>query len=249
MKTIFAFLLALACIPASAQLAISGSSALSGSLAINVFTTAGVLPSGNSFTLVQWSNAGGQNISMPVNITAGNFVVVAWKWEGSGDLAGVTNRPGDVFLFGTKVSNAGSQEPFSQITWLTSAQGGGAVVSASFTNGTPTAMRGYVYEFSATGTRSLDVEATAGTGTSTSLLSGSASSGTTNGLAIGFYAGYTSGSFASPKIGGVAADGTNTFSDCSLWYRLYTTPLVNATATATTPNNRWNGHELFFKAQ
>ena len=212
------------------------------------YTQSQTPPVGNAWTLVQSATTIGQTLTFGAPVTAGNLVVVLAKWEGTAVISTVSNS-GDTYTLGTAKTHSGG-EPISQQCYVLASTGGSAVCSLSFASGTPTYVRMIGYEFSATGTHALDAQATPGSGTGTSLASGTASSSVATGLAIGGYAEYTFAALSNVQIGGTAVTATTQVSNSTgAAYLTFTSAISTGAFTATTPNNRWNGHLMLFKSQ
>ena len=176
-----------------------------------------------------------------LTFTAGNLIAVFVKWEG----ATTTTISG--FTAGTKQANP-TPTAWGQWFYKLSATGGALDVTANFSPDTEYPEM-FVYEVSASGTWSLDTQATAN-GTSTAPSSGNMTVAGPEGVAFGGYAEYTAETFSAALINGVAADRTDSPPTlyARAWAKVHASGFTGAASATLAASVVWACCGIAFKA-
>ena len=177
-----------------------------------------------------------------LTFTAGNLIAVFVKWEGIDTTTTISG-----FTAGTKQANPTSRA-WGQWFYKLSATGGALDVTANFSPSTESPEM-FVYEVSASGTWSLDTQATAN-GISTAPSSGNMTVAGPEGVAFGGYAEYTGETFSAALINGVAADRTDSPPTlyARAWAKVHASGFTGAASATLTNSPEWACCGIAFKA-
>ena len=182
-------------------------------------------------------------------VGAGNLVVLWIKHEGTSTTVTASDGTSS-FTSGTSVSH-GNGDLHGRWMYLLVGNSGTRTYTVTLGAQRPY-KRIHVWEFSYTGTLSLDVQ-NIGSGTSAAPASGTVTTTGTDAVALGGYGEYGSGTLSSPLINGVAAGGSRINSPAGSfagsWYGLLTATFTGGTASATLSGSaEWLCNILVLKA-
>lgn len=211
---------------------------------------AGGTPPGNAWTFVQSTNVAASSCVLQ-NVTAGNLLVVFYKWENSGTLGYITNDVGGGLAVSNNiVHHSNSDVHVSCYHYLSAPASGNNGFVAGGGTGSRTFPGITVYEFSATGTHAYDTGAN-GTNVSTSVSAGPFTTATLNGVTAAAYGKYSAATPSSFAVGGNSATQNPTsFSELGTWYYLNSAQLSSASSTCTlSSSSAWPAVSASFKSQ
>jgi hypothetical protein len=191
------------------------------------------------------SNAayGGSGLGDPSNLAsvgvaltgvgAGNLIVFWCKHEGATTTYTVSD--GTTTLTNGTIVNHGNGDLHGVWAYLLVANSGSKTYTVTFGASRPY-VRLHVWEFSYTGTASLDTQNT-GSGSSSAPASGAITTAATDEVVLGGYGEYSAGTPSSPLVNSVAATGSQldapTGALTSSWYRLLAATFAGGTASLT----------------
>jgi len=205
------------------------------------------------FTFVQNARAQGDAgaITIAVSLTgvgAGNLIVLWVAHEGAATTYSCSD--GTTTLTNGTVSDHANGDQHALFCYVLSANGGNQTYTMTF-GGSRTFRRMQVWEFSYSGTVSLDAQGVA-TGTNGTHTSGAITTTGTDEVVLGGSKNFNTGTFSSFLINGVTADGSledATTVLSSSWYRLLTAIFTSGVAAVSHNNSTaWNCHIIAFKA-
>lgn len=180
------------------------------------------------------NSADGESTSLAVTLTgvaAGNLIVCWSKFEGA-DTTDTMSDGTSSLAQGAKINHANG-DLRGRFFYLVAANSGTRTYTLSLAGARPY-KRLHVWEFSSSGTLSLDVQNT-GSGAAGTASSGTVTTTGSDAVALGGYGEYTAAVPSNPQINGVAAGGsiinvpTNTYT--ASWYRLLSATFANGAAT------------------
>ena len=181
------------------------------------------------------------------NVGAGNLIVIWAKFEGAATTISVSDGT-TAFQNGTMANHANA-DLHASFAYLLIGNSGNKTFTCTFGAARPY-VRLHVWEFSYSGTASLDVQNT-GTGTSANPLSGNVTTTGTDEVAVGGYGEYGGNPVSAPEINAVAANGSTinepAGSFAASWYRLLTATFTTGHANVTMSNFDWICNIISFK--
>lgn len=206
---------------------------------------------GNAFTLVGTPvTQESTNTITCGQPTAGNLMVILASCEGTGAFYTGCTRGADTFTAGNLIQH--SNNDLSMRFFYHLAASSDATTTATCTaTGTPAFQKLISFVFSATGTHSLDTQATGAQGNSTTPASGTMTTSATTGLAIGGIGLYGTRTKSAQKIGSTNATTTeNTIGSAAMWDLLFSgAALSGVTANCTISSAvEWVCSEIAFKS-
>lgn len=184
------------------------------------------------------NTAAGTTLDITYSATAGSLLVGWCKHEGSAGTLTVARSDGtEAWSLGTLVAHSNA-DLHARFAYLTSCTGGASVTYRMTTGSTP--FRSFhLWEFSYSGTASLDVQNT-GQGNGTTATSGNITTTGTDEVVLGGYGEYSVVTVTTPQINGVAADGSIIFSSGNFtasWYRILSATFAGGHANCTIPSS------------
>jgi hypothetical protein len=194
----------------------------------------------------------GTTLDVTYSATAGSLLVGWCKHEGGAGALTVARSDGtEAWSLGTLVAHSNG-DLHARFAYLLSCTGGASVTYRMTTGSTP--FRSFhLYEFSYSGTSSLDVQNT-GQGSSTAPTSGNVTTTGTDEVALGGYGEYSTIVVTTPEINATAADGSIIFNSGNFtasWYRLLSATFAGGHANCTIPGGAgqdWICNVIAFKA-
>jgi hypothetical protein len=182
--------------------------------------------------------------------SVGDLCIYGIKWEGSGDVTGISGDVNGTYTMRTEVTH-GNGDLHCRFAYKV-ATGTSSETVTSTTSGTCTFPDAFCLRASASGTIAYDTEAN-GSGTSTSVASGTFTTATVNGLTCALYGAYSSATLTVPKIGantGITYPAAQPAEHSWAWSFQNTAQYSGATATATlSGSNPWIITTISVKAQ
>lgn len=205
----------------------------------------------SAFTYVGTNNnvntGSGTTLSLTYSATAGSLIVIWNKHEGTPTT--ITNSDGtNTFSAGTKVNHS-NNDLSSQWHYLLVGLSG----SLTYTQ-TLAASRAFrtiiLFEYSYTGTASLDQQATA-QGSSTAPNSGNLTTTGTDQVSFGGYGEYSTATVTNPLINGAAADGSVLLGSgnfTAAWRKTFAATYTGAASCTLSGSADWICNQISFKA-
>lgn len=190
----------------------------------------------NSASNFDSSGGTGTTLDITHTATAGDLLVAWCKHEGAAGTLTVARSDGtESWSLGTLTDHSNG-DLHGRFAYLLACAGGSSV-TYRMTTAARTFRSFHLYEFSYTGTSSLDTQNT-GQGNSTAPTSGNITTAGTDEVVLGGYGEYSAATATSPQINGVAADGSIIFSSGNFtasWYRLLSATFSGGHANCTIP--------------
>lgn len=182
-------------------------------------------------------------VTLP-SVTAGRLIGVFLKYEGASTTSTLSDGLGSTVVPKTQISHANG-DMHGRWFYILASVGSGSTVTFTVTFGASRPYwRVHVYEFSYSGTASLDVEPSGGgaTGTSTAVNSGNMTTTGTDEVVLAGYGEYSAETFSNPLVNAVAASGSIINSPAgsfaASWYRILTATFAGGAATGTISDAR-----------
>lgn len=193
----------------------------------------------------QSASDGGPGSSLALaaqNLTSGHMNIACVKWEASVNLSTITDTAGNTYTLLTQ-QNHSSSEPRVRCGYVLSATGNASNVVTFTFSGSASYMRGAVHSFSYTGGSAV-LDGEIGSTEDDSDLTPSSNTLTTTGtdeVCLAIHGDYTSQSFSSTTINGVAHSGSPIdLGDTIIWYRLLSATFSSGASSLTRNiDNRW----------
>lgn len=188
----------------------------------------------NSASNFDSTGTSGTTVDITYTATAGNLLVAWCKHEGATGTISVARSGGtETWTAGTLIDH-GNGDLHGQFHYLLACAGGSSVTYRMTT--ASRAFRSFLlFEFSYSGTASLDTQNT-GQGTATTATSGNITTAGTDEVVLGGYGEYSSNTVTSPQINAVAADGSiilGAGNFTAAWYRVLTATFSGGNASCS----------------
>lgn len=200
-------------------------------------------------TVTADSPAGSTVAVAAANVASGSLLVNCYKWESAVTLNSIGGTGGDTFTLLTgQVHSLG--EPAVRCGYKLSATANASYVATGTWSGTPSWVKGVLFEFTYSGTASADGEV--GSTEDDADLTPSTNTLTTTGTdeaCIAALGNYTSDTFSAKTINGVTADGSTDLSDMTMFYKILTATFTNGAASLSRviQPHRWIARMQCFK--
>lgn len=207
--------------------------------------------SGNAWTFIGSGAEDAHNQITTGVPAAGNLIVVFIKTEGADHITGAT-RGTDTYSLGNVSTHANGLVRCMFLYFLSAADASTSVVTFT-TSGADVTFQQIVYwNFSASGTHSLDANPTGSTGTSATgvINSGTYTTSVSTGLALGGYGAYSANTVSAMKVGSNTATGSLNSQESYSWYYLFSSTLTGVTSNCllTGSSADWTMSGISFKS-